>query len=120
MDFHGQKSIFLQIADLLSEGILEGKWNVEERIPSVREFAASLEVNPNTVMRAYTYLQDLEIIINKRGIGFFVNTNAVSKIIDFKKQEFISHEIPRIAKTLKSLNLTLDDLKDLIKEFESK
>lgn len=120
MVFHSHKAIFLQIADLLSDGILEKKWGADERIPSVRELASSIEVNPNTVMRAYTYLQDLEIIHNKRGIGFFVNTNAVSKIIDLKKQEFISLEIPRIAKTLKSLNLTLDELKNLIIEFESK
>ena len=114
MDFHGQKSIFLQIADLLSDGILEKKWEADERIPSVRELAASIEVNPNTVMRAYTYLQGLEIIHNKRGIGFFVNTDATSNIIKYKKQEFISQEVPRIAKTIKMLGLTFDELKTLL------
>ena len=118
MDFHGQKSIFLQIADLLCDGILEKKWEAETRIPSVRELAASVEVNPNTVMRAYTYLQDLEIINNKRGIGFFVTQNAVENITKIKKQEFINHEIPRIAKTLKSLDLSFEELKRLLEEFE--
>lgn len=116
MEFHGQKAIFLQIADLLTDGILEEKWKPLERIPSVRELAASIEVNPNTVMRAYSYLQDLEIVSNKRGIGFFVNTKAVSNIIDFKKQEFISEEVPRLAKTLKSLNLSFDELKMLLEQ----
>lgn len=118
MDFHGQKSIFLQIADLLCDGILENRWGADSRIPSVRELAASVEVNPNTVMRAYSYLQDLEIIHNKRGIGFFVCSNAITNIIRIKKQEFISEEIPRIAKALKSLDLSFDELKRLLEEFE--
>lgn len=118
MDFHGQKSIFLQIADLLCDGILEKKWEAEARIPSVRELAASIEVNPNTVMRAYTYLQDLEIISNKRGIGFFVTQNSMANITEIKKQEFVNQEIPRIAKTLKALDLSFDELKSLLEEFE--
>lgn len=119
MDFHGQKSIFLQIADLLCDGILEKKWEAETRIPSVRELAASIEVNPNTVMRAYTYLQDLEIIHNKRGIGFFVSQNAISNITTIKKQAFVNQEIPKIARTLKTLAISFDELKSLLKEFET-
>ena len=114
MEFHSQRAIFLQIADLLTDGILEKKWVADERIPSVRELAASIEVNPNTVMRAYTFLQDQEIIANKRGIGFFVTIGSVSKIINLKREEFIAQEIPRIAKTLKLLNLSLEDVKNLM------
>lgn len=118
MEFHGQKAIFLQIADFLTEGILEGKWNPEQRIPSVRESAASMEVNPNTAMRAYSFLQDHDIIINKRGIGFFVTTNAISKIIAIKRREFIDSEVPKISKTMKLLDLSFDELKKLLNEIE--
>lgn len=114
MEFHSQRAIFLQIADLLTDGILEKKWNAEERIPSVRELAASIEVNPNTVMRAYTFLQEQGIIANKRGIGFFVDPEATSRIIDLKRTEFIAKEIPRIAKTIKLLGLSPNDFIDLL------
>lgn len=118
MDFHSQKAIFLQIADLLSDGILQNKWSSNERIPSVRELAASIEVNPNTVMRAYTFLQDQEIISNKRGIGFFVLSDAVQKIKCLKKEEFISIEIPKIYKSMKMLDISLDDLDQMLKNFQ--
>ncbi len=118
MEFHAQKAIFLQIADLLTDGIMEEKWKVDERIPSVREFATSLEVNPNTVMRAYSYLQDQEIIANKRGIGFFVSPNANHKIIAIKREEFIELEVPRISKMMKLLDLSFDELKKLISDIE--
>jgi GntR family transcriptional regulator len=119
MEFHSQRAIFLQIADLLTDGILEKKWGAEERIPSVRELAASIEVNPNTVMRAYTFLQDQEIIINKRGIGFFVATDSALKIIQLKRAEFIVQEIPKISKTLRLLNISFDEMGRMLKETDT-
>lgn len=119
MEFHSQQAIFLQIADLLTDGILEKKWQTDERIPSVREMATSIEVNPNTVMRAYTYLQDQGIIANKRGIGFFVTIDSISRIIDLKRTEFFTQEVPRISKNLKLLNISLNELAQLLNEFDS-
>jgi DNA-binding transcriptional regulator YhcF (GntR family) len=116
MEFHSQRAIFLQIADLLTDGILEKKWSADERIPSVRELAASIEVNPNTVMRAYTFLQDQGIIANKRGIGYFVDSEAIARIIALKRNEFVAREIPRIAKMIKLLGISSEDLMDLLNQ----
>ena len=68
MKFKESKSIYLQIADRICDEILQGQYPEEERIPSVREYAGTVEVNANTVVRTYDYLQGLEIIYNKRGI----------------------------------------------------
>ena len=57
MQFDEQQPIYLQIADIICENILSDKWKSDERIPSVRDIAASMEVNPNTAMRAFDYLQ---------------------------------------------------------------
>ena len=76
MDFKETQAIYLQIVDLVCDHIVTGKWKAQERIPSVRELGVQLEVNPNTVMRAYDYLQAREIICNKRGVGFFVTEGA--------------------------------------------
>ena len=51
MKFNRHQAIYLQIGDLICEGILEGRWAVDEKLPSVREMAMAVEVNPNTVMR---------------------------------------------------------------------
>jgi DNA-binding transcriptional regulator YhcF (GntR family) len=92
------------------EYILRGIWNEDERIPSVRELAVNIEVNPNTVMRTYTHLQDMNIIFNKRGIGFFVQQNAAEKIKSIKKEEFLNKELPELFKTVELLNLDFDEI----------
>ncbi|MCK5673954.1 MAG: GntR family transcriptional regulator, partial [Spirochaetales bacterium] len=73
MQFKDKKAIYIQIADKIADNILSERWKEEERIPSVREMAVNMEVNPNTIARTYTYLQDMQIITNKRGIGYFVS-----------------------------------------------
>ena len=57
MDFKETQAIYLQIVDLVCDNIMTGKWKAGERVPSVRELGVQLEVNPNTVMRAYDCLQ---------------------------------------------------------------
>src|SRR5690606_39542667 len=79
MNFSGNKAIYLQIAEHAFEQILLGRWSADEKIPSVRELAVQLEVNPNTVMRTYDFLQQMEVIYNKRGIGFFVADDALKQ-----------------------------------------
>ena len=74
------KAIYLQIADRICDDIMQGKYDSDNRIPSVREYAASVEVNANTVMRSYERLTSRNLIFNKRGIGFFVSPDAKEKI----------------------------------------
>jgi DNA-binding transcriptional regulator YhcF (GntR family) len=119
MDFRDDQAIYLQIADLFCENILLGKWNPGDRIPSVREMAVSIEVNPNTVMRTFTYLQEKGIIYNKRGIGYFVSDDGLRKTKSLRKEEFVVNELPRFFKAMQLLNLTMDDMKDYFQQFEA-
>lgn len=119
MDFKENEAIYLQIAKYISEEILAGKWDAENKILSVRDLAIQLQVNPNTVMRSYDYLQNREIIYNKRGIGFFVSPGAVTKIKDDKKRSFVKEELPVLFKTMKLLNIDLDEVSQLYEQFKS-
>jgi DNA-binding transcriptional regulator YhcF (GntR family) len=110
MDFKDDQAIYLQIADLICENILLEKWNSGDRIPSVREMAVNIEVNPNTVMKTFNYLQDKGIIFNKRGIGYFVADDGFDKTKALRKDNFISSELPKIFKAMELLNLTLEDV----------
>ena len=85
MNFKESKAIYLQIADRICDEVLLGQYREEERIPSVREYAAVVEVNANTVMRSYDYLQSQEVIYNKRGIGYFVASGARALILSLRK-----------------------------------
>ena len=113
MEFRQNQAIYLQIADHISERILSGTWNEGERIPSIREMSEDIMVNPNTVMRSYAYLQDLGIIYNQRGIGYFVGEGAHRKTLELKKRNFIRRELPRIFRTMDLLHLTWEDLRTL-------
>ncbi len=117
MQFRESASIYLQIADYVCEKILLKQWKVEERIPSVRELASQLEVNPNTVMRTYDFLQQQEIIYNQRGIGFFVSPHAVKNAIHYRKKEFMEKELPGFFRNLYLLDMDVEDLKKNYEKF---
>ncbi len=96
MKFSKNLPIYIQIQEIIFENILNKKWNEGEKIPSVREFAASLEVNPNTIVKSIDKLQNLEILENKRGIGLFVNKGAFNKILEIKKENFWKNDFPNL------------------------
>lgn len=105
MDFHGDKPIYLQIADVFCDSILSGHLKADDRIPSVREYGADIGVNPNTVMRVYEKLTADGIIYNKRGIGYFVSQEARDKILETQRADFLAREVPAIRRRLELLGL---------------
>lgn len=115
MEFNESQAIYLQIADYICEGILQQKWMEEDRIPSVRELAVNMEVNPNTVIRTFNYLQDKGIISNKRGIGYFVNSNGHSLTLELKREKFLKEEMPKFIKSMKLLGIKIYEIE---KHFE--
>lgn len=120
MEFREGKAIYLQIADYILDNIMSKSWRSGDRIPSVREMAVSIEVNPNTVMRTYTYLQNKGIIFNKRGIGYFVSENAYELARDIKKEEFVKKQLPVLFRNMEMLNISFNDLRRLYEEFKNK
>lgn len=113
MEFNQPKGIYQQIADQVRERIAGGEWAVGERIPSVREMAVTMGVNPNTVTRSYQTLQDGEIIDNRRGIGYFVAEKARERILDELKEEFINDELPRLFRLMRKLDMGVEELLSL-------
>jgi DNA-binding transcriptional regulator YhcF (GntR family) len=110
MEFNQPKGIYLQIADQIRDRILQGEWAGGERIPSIRELAVSLGVNPNTVTKSYQALTDLEIIENQRGLGYFVAADARKTILREMKNEFVREELPRVFRTMRLLDMSIAEL----------
>lgn len=113
MDFNNDKPIYLQIVEYVYERILQNEWKEEEKILSVRDLGAELAVNPNTIMRSYEKLQQDEIIYNKRGIGFFVVTNAINKIKEQRKESFKQQELMQVLHTARLLGITEHEISTL-------
>lgn len=118
MDFKKKDAIYLQIADLMCERILLKDWKKNDRIPSVRELAVDLEVNPNTAMRAYAFLQDRGIIFNKRGIGYFVSPDGLTITRHLYRSNFIRNDLPRLSKTLRLLEMTYEEFYSLCTHYQ--
>jgi len=110
MNFKDNKAIYLQIADYLCDEILQDKYLEEERIPSVREYAAQVEVNVNTCMRTYDWLQSQDIIFTKRGLGYFVKAGAKDSILHMRKEEFFEDFLPDLSRKMHTLGITPEEL----------
>ena len=112
MDFKSNKPIYLQIVDFCFQKILINEWIEEERVPSVRELGAMLQVNPNTVMRAFEYMQAENVIYSKRGMGYFVVENSRKAILELQKKEFFVEILPETFNVMKLLNISIDEVVD--------
>lgn len=113
MQFHENRPIYMQIVDHFCDQILSGTWTADDRIPSVREIAAQVEVNPNTAMRAYHYLQERGVLDQKRGVGYFAADDAAEKVLELKRREFLEEDLPRFVEKMMRLGYRFRDLEDL-------
>jgi len=112
MEIKESKAIFVQIAERICDEILLGKYNSDERIPSVREYAALVEVNVNTVVRSYDYLQNADVLYNKRGLGYFVSPGAKEQILSSRRELFMNEELPEFIAKLKQLDIPMSKVEE--------
>jgi len=110
MRFSSERPIFSQIAELLAEDVLSGRLGQGARLPSARELAASLGVNPNTAARALQALADDGVARCERGTGYFVADGGRDVALGGRRRRFLEEELPRLWKGMDELGLGLDDL----------
>lgn len=111
-EFKPDKAIYLQMSERLCDDILSGRYKAGDRIPSVRELSEMLEVNTNTVVRAYDRLTRLEIIYTRRGMGYFVAENARSLILASRRKEFMDESLPELFRQMRLLGITIEELEE--------
>ncbi|HEY4203277.1 MAG TPA: GntR family transcriptional regulator [Devosiaceae bacterium] len=108
--WNDSQPIFIQIRQRLIEMILRVEVGEGGALPSVRQIAADVSVNPLTVTRAYQSLVDIGVIETRRGLGMFVKDGAREKLLAHERQEFLNKEWPRIKAQIKALELDVEDL----------
>lgn len=116
-DFKQDRAIYLQMAERICDEILAGKYNADDRIPSVRELAVLLEVNTNTVVKTYDLLLQWGIIYTRRGLGYFVTENALQKIRQTKGEKFMNENLPELFQQMELLDIPIETVVDKWKEF---
>ncbi len=109
------KAIYIQIADGICDRVMSGALNPGDRIPSVREYAATVGV-----MKSYEYLGMKEIIFNRRGIGFFIAPGAIEIICRERKEIFFSGEAEYFFGRMASIGLTPEEVAALYSSYIEK
>lgn len=117
-DFRQDRAIYMQIAERICDDILAGVYAADERIPSVREMSVTLEVNANTIVRTYDFLTGMEVIYTKRGMGFFVSSNARDIILKDRRTGFMEQELPDMFRRMKLLGITFDEIAGVWKKWD--
>lgn len=117
MEFKENPAIYLQIAEYVCEQILLKKWMLGDKIISIRDLAVKMEVNPNTVQRAYDFLQQRDIISNKRGVGYFIEDDAMDRILNFRREQFMENELPVFMRNMFLLKIDFKEVKQLFDQF---
>src|SRR5574344_928394 len=118
MNFKESKSIYLQIAERLCDEILQGKYTEEERMPSVREYAALMEVTVNTALRSFDYLPSQDIIYNKRGLGYFVTQGARNNILESRRKAVLNEEVYEFIHQLHTLNIPIGRIVEIYNDID--
>lgn len=108
------KPLFQQVADQITEGILNGSYLEGEQIPSTTEISKTYQINPATVLKGINLLVDAQLIEKKRGIGMFVLAGAQEKVNNLKKSEFLDKEVAHIIDEAKKLGISAAQLMELI------
>lgn len=104
MEFNNNSPIYLQIIDSIKQNIIVGKLKAGQKMPSVRELAGKLKVNPNTIQRVYQELDREKITFTKRGMGTYLTDEE--KIIESLKEEISGKIIQDFIKGMNKLGFS--------------
>ena len=109
-DWRDDLPIWKQIKDRLQGAIMDETYKEGDAIPSVRQLALDLKVNPLTISRAFQELVDEGLIEKRRGLGMFVAPNVAQSLLARERENFIKNEWPEILKRIDALGLSKKDL----------
>ncbi|MEO8027788.1 MAG: GntR family transcriptional regulator [Bryobacteraceae bacterium] len=79
LDLHSGVPVYRQIIDQVMGGIASGGWNAGDQLPTVRQLAVDLAINPNTVVRAYRELDIRGVLETQQGTGTFISAKKVER-----------------------------------------
>lgn len=119
MEFQEGVSIYLQIARMIEDDIINNRLLPDEVVPSTNNFARYHQINPATVGKGFSLLVEEQILYKKRGIGMFVTADAKQRIQEKRKKLFFSSQLPEVVRTAKAIGISPTDLMQALqKEME--
>lgn len=116
--FTQEKSIYLQISEMIETDIIRGILLEEERVPSTNELAKLYAINPATAAKGINMLADEGVLYKKRGIGMFVAKGAKEAILNRRRNEFYDHFVKKLLEEAASIGLGREEVIALIQRDE--
>lgn len=110
MNFKEGKPIYVQIVDRLCDEVLAGTYEPDSRVPGVREYSALLEVNVNTTVKSYDLLAQRGILYAKRGMGYYVSSDARQQILEARRTDFRQHTLPTLFRQMQQLGVSIEEV----------
>ncbi len=104
IDFRDSRPIYEQVADGIEDMAMHGIYQPNDQLPSVRQLAMELSINPNTIQRAYAELENRNIVYSVKGRGSFISSDCQG--IKSKRMEEISEQIKNLAQDARELGAT--------------
>ncbi|MBQ5376640.1 MAG: GntR family transcriptional regulator [Lachnospiraceae bacterium] len=111
-----EKSIYLQISEMIEDEILRDILKEEEQVPSTTELSKFYKINPATAAKGINLLVDKGILYKKRGIGMFVQEGAKSAIQKSRQESFYETYVTKIVREAKLIGITKEELSKMIKD----
>ena len=112
--FDESRPIFLQLAEMLEDGIISGAFPEEGQIPSITEYSAALKINPATALKGINLLVEEGLVYKKRGVGMFVASGAREKLLQKRRDSFYANLALPTAKEARALGLSLEELQKMM------
>lgn len=109
-----EKPIYIQLADWLSDMIIEGAVSEGGQIPSTTEISVTYKVNPATALKGVNILVDKNILYKKRGVGMFVSEGAVKILKEERKKDFQQSFVKAMVDEAKKLGIDKKEITSMI------
>ena len=116
-DAASDKSIYVQIAEMIENEILSGRLQEDDQVPSTNDFARIYGINPATARKGLSLLAEEGILYKKRGLGMFVSEGGRILVLEKRQRAFLEETIPDLITEAGRLEISMEQL---VREIEAK
>lgn len=113
-DLNSDRPVYLQIVEKIQMDIVSGVYKAGDKLPSVRDLAATAAVNPNTMQKALSYLEQTGLIYTNRTIGRFISEDR--NLLLKAKKDLASCEVSEFLKKMHKFGFTKEEVLNLVNE----
>ena len=117
-NFDNERPIYIQLVELIRIKIVSGEFQKGQKIPSVRELALAMKVNPNTMQKALVELEDEKLIYTERTNGKYVTEDE--KLIEKVKNELAKEKVENYINSMNSIGISFDEAVKYLQELGGK